>query len=445
MSYRQRGDTASGNGFDSDSTESWGRFSPGGGLAGSSHAHGDAIVLTDDGPEEDSGELMGTSDRQGFGTRCIHSGEAPDPTTGAHGVPLYQNVTYAFETHGQIEAMRSGERPHFTYSPRANPTVRCLEVKLADLEGVESSVALSSGMAAISGAMMTLLANGGHVVASDHLYELTQAFFTTDLPAFGASATFVDVSDPAAVEQAITTRTRAIYAEPFSNPYLRVTDPGMLADIARRHDLTLVMDNTFLSPALLRPSDFGADIVLHSATKYLSGNGQVQGGIISGPRQLIEPIRSRSHHFGAALSPFSAWLLLAGIHTLSLRMERHSENAMRLATALAAHPAVERVHYPGLASDPGHAVAASMVGRGDDRFGGMISFTLAGGCQAVGPFLDALRLCTIAVSLGDCSTLVWPWHEGNLVRISTGLEDFADLKRDVTHALDACVPAAVAD
>ena len=382
---------------------------------------------------------------QGFSTRCIHAGEAPDPTTGAHGVPLYQNVTYAFQTYGQVEAMRSGERPHFTYSPRANPTVRCLEAKLANLEGTETAVALNSGMAAISGALLTTLAGGGHIVASSHLYDQTRVFLTDELPRLGASSTFVDVADPAAVHAAITPKTRAIYAEPFSNPHLQVANLRQLAHIAHERDLILIVDNTFLSPALLRPAELGADLIIHSATKYLSGNGQVQGGVVSGPRRLIEPMRAQSLLLGSALSPFAAWMLLAGIHTLPLRMERHSQNAMRLATLLESHPAVERVNYPGLCSHGGHETAVAMVGRGETRFGGMISLSLAGGHAAFGPFLNALELCTIAVSLGDCSTLVWPWPHENLIRISTGLEDFDDLARDVSLALDACVPAAVAD
>ena len=377
----------------------------------------------------------------GFGTRCIHAGEAPDPTTGAHGVPLYQNVTFAFETNGQVEAMRSGERPHFTYSPRGNPTVRCLELKIADLEGTEASVAMSSGMAAVSSVLLTLLANGGHLVASDQLYDLTSDFLRDDLPALGGSTSFVDLSDSDAIREAITPQTRAIYVEAFSNPLLRVSDIRVLARIAAENDLVLVVDNTFLSPALLRPVAVGADVVLHSATKYLSGNGQVQGGVVSGPRRLIDSIRSRALHLGAAMSPFAAWLLLAGIHTLPLRMERHSENASRLANVLAAHPAVAEVHYPGLSSDPGHTLAASLLGAGQHHFGGMIAFTLAAGRDAMGPFLDALDLCTIAVSLGDSSTLVWPWPCGNMIRISTGLEDFADLEADIVRALNAVVPA----
>jgi methionine-gamma-lyase len=378
----------------------------------------------------------------GFATRCIHSGEAPDPTTGAHGVPLYQNVTFAFETNGQVEAMRSGDRPHFTYSPRGNPTVRCLELKIADLEGTEASVAMSSGMAAISSVLLTLLADGGHLVASDQLYDLTRDFLCEDLGALGGSATLVDLSDTDAIRDAMTPQTRAIYVESFSNPLLRVTDIRLLARTAHENDLVLVVDNTFLSPALLRPAALGADVVLHSATKYLSGNGQVQGGVVSGSRRLIDPIRSRALRLGAAMSPFAAWLLLAGIHTLPLRMERHSENASRLAKVLAAHPAVAEVHYPGLSSDPGHALAASLLGADEDRRGGMIAFTLAGGREVVGQFVDTLEMCTIAVSLGDSSTLVWPWPCSNLIRISTGLEDFVDLEADISRALNAVVPAA---
>jgi cystathionine beta-lyase/cystathionine gamma-synthase len=382
---------------------------------------------------------------QEFATRCIHAGEGPDPTTGAHGVPLYQNVTYAFETNAQVEAMRTGERPHFTYSPRGNPTVRCLEAKIADLEGAEFAVALNSGMAAISAALLSVATGGGHIIASHHIYDLSRSFLVDELPALGGAATLVDVSRPDAIETALTPQTRAIYAEPFSNPRLHVADLRMLAEIARRHRLLLIIDNTFLSPALLRPIELGADLVVHSATKYLSGHGQVQGGVVSGPRRLIEPIRERSLLYGTSMSPFAAWLLLSGIHTLPLRMARHSDNAMRLARLLETHPAAAQVNYPGLASHPGHAIAASLVGANDDRFGGMVSFTLRGGCAAVAPFIDRLELCTLAVSLGDCSTLVWPWPGGDLIRISTGLEAFADLERDVCRALDAVILAVAAD
>lgn len=372
-----------------------------------------------------------------FETRCVHAGEAPDPTTGAHGVPIYQNVTYAFETYGQVEAMRSGDRPHFSYSPRGNPTVRCFEAKIADLEGAEATVALNSGMAAISGAVLALAGNGGHVVASDHVYDLTRDLLRDELPRFGATATFVDINDESAILSAITSNTRAIYAEPVSNPLLRVTDLEMVARVARETALPLIVDNTFLSPAILRPLEHGATVVIHSATKYLSGNGQVQGGVVSGPRDIVRRVIDQMQILGTAMPPFSAWLLLAGSHTLALRMARHSENARLLADTLAAHPAVAEVNYPGLDSHLRHGIAA--VHFGDSGFGGMLSFRLR--CpQDQAPFLNHLRVCTIAVSLGDAGTLVWPWPNSDLIRISAGLEAPADLVKDVRDALDALPP-----
>jgi methionine-gamma-lyase len=373
-----------------------------------------------------------------FETRCVHAGEAPDPTTGAHGVPIYQNVTYAFETYGQVEAMRSGERPHFSYSPRGNPTVRCLEAKIANLEGAEATVAFNSGMAAISGAILAVVGNGGHIVASDHVYDLTRDLLRDELPRFGAAASFVDINDPSAIADAITPETRALYAEPVSNPLLRVTDLEMVADVAREHGLPLIVDNTFLSPAILRPLDHGATVVIHSATKYLSGNGQVQGGVVSGPRDIVQRVVSQMQILGTAMPPFSAWLLLAGTHTLALRMSRHSENAQALAELLIAHPAVASVNYPGLACHHRHDAATRLFG--DNGFGGMLSFRLRRP-EDQGPFLNRLQLCTIAVSLGDTGTLVWPWANSDLIRISAGLEAPHDLAEDVQAALDA-LPAA---
>lgn len=369
-----------------------------------------------------------------FETRCVHAGEAPDPTTGAHGVPLYQNVTYAFETYAQVEAMRSGERPHFSYSPRGNPTVRCLEAKIADLEGAEATVALNSGMAAISGVLLGLAGNGGHIVASDHVYDLTRDLLRDELPRFGATATFVDIDDASAIAAAITPQTRAIYAEPVSNPLLRVTDLEKVARVAREHGLPLIVDNTFLSPAILRPLEHGATVVVHSATKYLSGNGQVQGGVVSGPRDIIQRVIDQMQILGTAMPPFSAWLLLAGSHTLALRMARHSENAQALADLLLGHPAVAEVNYPGLSRHARHEAAARLFG--DNGFGGMLSFRLKRRDDQ-GAFLNHLQLFTIAVSLGDTSSLAWPWHNSDLIRISAGLEATSDLVEDVRAALDA--------
>ena len=383
--------------------------------------------------------------RHGFGTRSVHAGEAPDPSTGAHGVPLYQNATYAFRSYEQLEAMRAGLAPHFTYAPRGNPTVRCLELKLADLEGAEPAVATASGMAAISATLLHLLAGGGHLVASADVYEQTCLFLRQDLPGLGATVSSVDFTDLGAVEAAITQSTRALYAEPFSNPTLRVADLPALAAVARRHAIPLVVDNTFLSPALLRPLEHGADIVIHSATKYLSGHGQVQGGVIGGRRAVITPITETLLRLGGAMSPFAAWVLLAGIKTLPLRMTRHGANAMRIARLLVEHPAVATVNYPGLTNHPGHEIARRLVGGDEDRFGGMVSLTLQGGTAAIGPFINGLKLWTLAVSLGDCSSLVWPFAGTDLVRLSVGIEDCADLEADLAGALDRLPLAAVAD
>jgi methionine-gamma-lyase len=379
--------------------------------------------------------------RHGFGTRSVHAGEAPDPTTGAFGVPVYQNTTYAFRSFDDLEAFREGRSPHFVYTRDSNPTVRCLEVKIADLEGAEAAVAGASGMAVISATLLHLVPHGAHLVASQDLYPVTQSFLCDSLTAHGATVTFVDCGDAAAVAAAIGPATRAIFTESFSNPTLRVADLPGLAALARERNLPLVVDNTFLSPALLRPIEVGATIVLHSATKYLGGHGNVLAGVACGPRATIGAIARTLSQHGGALSPFGAWVLLNGVKTLPLRMAQHCANAAQLAALLAAHPAVARVHYPGLPGDPGHALASRLVG---ERCGGMIAFRLHGGLAATRAFLNALELCTIAVSLGDCGTLIWPFEEsglaeregvGPLLRLSVGIEDTADLVGDIAGAL----------
>jgi methionine-gamma-lyase len=235
----------------------------------------------------------------------------------------------------------------------------------------------------------------------------------------------------AAVEAAVSPDTRAIYCETFSNPDLKVADIAKLAELAHRHSAVLVVDNTFLSPALLRPLEYGADFVIHSATKYLAGHGQAMGGVVAGPRNQISAISARMARFGGVLSPFSAWLLLIGVKTLPLRMERHTATAARLAEFLAGHPAVERVNYPGLTGDAGHETAMRLT---DGPAGGLLSMRLHGGCDAVGEFVDGLRLFTIAVSLGEYTSLVWPYPDG-LIRLAIGLEDSEDLEADLQAAL----------
>ncbi len=372
--------------------------------------------------------------RDAFATRAVHAGEAPDPTTGAHGTPLYQNATYAFHSFEQLERWREGREPHFVYARDSNPTVRVLELKLANLEGAEDAAASANGMAAIAATLMHLARSGGHVVVADELYFGTKDILTTDLPAAGASVTRVDATEPAAVAAAIQPDTRAVYVEVVSNPSVRVVDLCAIAAIARDRGVALVVDNTFLSPALLRPLEHGADVVIHSATKYLSGHGQVLGGVVSGPGELIGPIRERLVRTGGTMTPFAAWTLLSGVKTLPLRVERHSANALRLARVLRDHPAVARVNYPGLPEHPGHTTMCELVG---NRFGGMLSFALRSGTSGHRAFFTTLRLPALAVSLGDCGSLIWPYSGTDLIRFSVGIEDPEDLEADLRGALDA--------
>jgi methionine-gamma-lyase len=376
-----------------------------------------------------------------FLTRSVHAGEAADPTTGAHGVPIYQNTTYGFRSYDELAAYRQGQRPHFVYARDGNPTVRSLEVKLAALEGAEDAVACASGMAAISATLLHLLGDGGHLVASDDIYAVARDLLLDDLPRAGARVTFCDTASPEAVEAALETDTRALYVETLSNPLLRVADLDALVTIAGRRGIPLVVDNTFLSPALLRPLEHGASLVLHSATKYLSGHGHVLGGVVCGPRTLVGPIRRLLSHLGGAMGAFEAFLLLAGVKTLPLRMAQHCANADRLARLLDAHPAVAAVHWPGLPAHPGHAAAERLTA---GRHGGVLSFRLHGGVPVLRAFLDALELGTLAVSLGECSTLVWPFEEEGVVRLAVGIEATADLEADLTRALAAAAAELVA-
>jgi methionine-gamma-lyase len=373
------------------------------------------------------------SNQYRFDTRSIHAGEAPDPSTGAHGVPIYQNTTFAFRSFDQVKAWGAGQAPHYLYSREGNPTVRCFELKMADLEEAEAAVAGSTGMAVIAATLVDVMCNGGHLVASEDVYEFTNNLICQDLVGMGGKVTQVDATDLTAVEAAIGPETKAIFVETFSNPHVKVADLEALADLAHRHDALLIVDNTFLSPAILRPMEHGADLVIHSATKYLAGHGQAMGGVVAGNQARIASISHRISRLGGSMSPFAAWLLLAGVKTLPLRVERHSSTAQRIAELLAAHAAVETVNFPGLSSSPGHATAKKLTG---GRYGGLLSFTLKGGEPAIRSFVNALELCTIAVSLGECSTLLWPYDDG-LIRLAVGLEDPEDLVEEIERGLSA--------
>lgn len=377
---------------------------------------------------------MTTDKTHRFDTRVVHAGDAPDPSTGAHGTPLYQNATFAFTSYEQVEALNRGDLPHFIYQRDGNPTVRVLELKLADLEGAEDAVCATTGMAAISAVLFHLAGNGGHIIAAADLYYYSKQILNDDLPAMGASATLVDTRDLDAIAAAFQPNTRAVYVEPFSNPGLRAADIPAIAKLAHDRGALLVVDNTFLSPVLCRPLEHGADIVIHSATKYIAGHGQAMGGVILGACCHIEAIRHRIVRTGSTLAPFPAWMLGIGIKTMALRVHRATANALAVATLLADHPAVAQVNYPGLPTDPGHPVAQSIA---NGHGGGLLSFTLNGGTESIRRFINALTLCTIAVSLGEPTTLVWPYGDGELIRLAVGIEDEVDLLDDICRGLDA--------
>jgi methionine-gamma-lyase len=374
---------------------------------------------------------MPTNPSHGFHTRSIHAGEAPDPATGAHDTPIYQSNTFAMASWEDFQAFWAGDEEVYGYSRDLNPTVHRLERKIADLEGAEATVAAASGMAAISSTLLTV-ATGGHVVAANQIYNTANKLVSEDLPQHGIRFTRVDITDLAAVGAALETGARAIYTECFSNPSLIVADLPALAEIAHRHDAILIVDNTFLTPAILRPLEHGADLVIHSATKYLAGHGQVLGGVVSGSAELTAALRTKVMRLGGALSALSAWLIMTGMKTLPLRMERHSANGLAVAEFLAAHPMVDRVNYPGLPTHAGHEIAHRLTG---GCYGGMLSLTLRDGAQAIPRFAESLRLITFATSLGDTSSLCWPIFNSDLVRLSIGLEDVEDLLADLDQAL----------
>ncbi len=369
---------------------------------------------------------------QGFATRAIHAGERPDPTTRAHNTPIYATATFAFDTAEEkedaVDRAMAGDPTAYFYSRTANPTNRALEEKIASLEGAEDAVVSASGMAAVAATLFAHLGAGDHLIVGDELFVITRVLLEEDFPRRGIGVTTVDITDLAAIERAVTPATRAIFLETSTNPRLRVADLDAVAALAHRHGLLVIADNTFLGPALLRPIEHGADLVLHAATKFLSGHGDAVSGVVSGRSELIMPIRKQTDTLGQAASPFASFLVLRGVRTIVLRSRAASANAAAIAAFLEAHPKVEWVRYPGLASHPDHAIARRLLG---DNAGAMVSFKPRGGLDAMAAFTDHLTLCDIGVSLGDIHTLVYPRpKDGGMIRLSIGCEDVEDLITD---------------
>ncbi len=381
-------------------------------------------------------------DDLGLGTLAIHGGQSPDPTTGAVMQPIYATSTYAQSSPGVHQG--------FEYSRTHNPTRFAWERGVASLEGGSRGFAFASGLAATS-TLLELLDSGDHVVAMDDLYGGSYRLFErVRTRSAGLSFSFADLTDPAAFEAAITPKTKLVWIETPTNPLLKIVDIAAIAAIAKKHGLLVAVDNTFASPMLQRPLEHGADIVMHSATKYLNGHSDMVGGIlvVGDNAELGEQLAFLQNSIGAVQGPFDSFLALRGLKTLHLRMRAHCDNALALAQWLETHPSVEKVLYPGLASHPQHALAARQM----HGFGGMISLYVKGGLDGARRFMERCELFAIAESLGGVESLVNhpaimthasvpPERRAalgiteNLVRLSVGVEDLADLRAELERAL----------
>jgi O-succinylhomoserine sulfhydrylase len=388
-------------------------------------------------------------DNLGFDTLAVRSGQLRTAEL-EHGEAIFATSSFVFENAAQAAARFAGELPGNIYSRFTNPTTRAFEQRLAALEGGEACVATASGMAAITSLCLALLKSGDHIVSSHSIFGTTTTLFDKYLPRFGITTSFVDLTDLDAWGRAIGDDTRLLFVETPSNPLMEIADIGALADLAHRRGCLLVVDNCFCTPALQRPLDLGADLVVHSATKYLDGQGRIVGGAVVGPQQLVgEEVFGVLRTTGPSLSPFNAWVALKGLETLSLRMQAISRQARLLADFLERHPAVERVYHPGLDSHPQHQLAR----RQQLDFGGVVSFVVRGGRNAAWRVIDATRMLSITANLGDVKTTIThpatTTHgrvsdeikaragisEG-LIRVAVGLEDIEDIFTDLSRGLD---------
>ena len=390
----------------------------------------------------------------GFGTLAIHSGVTREDKFQSLTMPIYQTSTFYFNTCEEGGQKFAGEEAGYIYTRLGNPTTSLLEEKVAALEGAEAAAAASSGMGAVSACLWTVAAAGKHIVADKTLYGCTFAFLNHGMRRYGVEVDFVDTSNLEEVKAALKENTVAVYLETPANPSLKIADIKAVAELAHAYnkDIKVICDNTFATPYLTKPLSLGADVVIHSATKYLNGHGDVIAGFVVGSAEFITEVKlfGLKDMTGATIGPQESFLILRGLKTMEVRMERHCANAERLAKYFKSEPKVERVYFPGLEEHPGHDIAAAQMTRG---FGGMIAIEVKGGKEAGMKLVNSLKLCTIAVSLGDAETLVE--HPASmthstytaeelaeadipqgLVRISVGLENVQDLIDDFKQAFE---------
>ena len=393
------------------------------------------------------------NDKCGFGTKAIHAGNVKDSQYGALTTPIYQTSTFVFDSCEQGGRRFAGQEAGHIYTRLGNPTTDVLEAKVAALEGGEGCVATASGMGAISSALWTIAGAGKHIIADGTLYGCTFALLNHGMTRYGVEVDFIDTSDLEAVKAHLKENTCAVYLETPANPNLKITDIAAIAEIVHAYNpaIKVVCDNTFATPALQNPLKLGADVVVHSATKYLNGHGDVIAGFVVGYADFISEVRmfGLKDMTGAVMDPFTSFLILRGLKTLELRMARHCENGMKIARFLTEHPAVEKVYYPGLETHVGHDIATKQM----KDYGGMVSFEVKGGREAGMKLVNALELITVAVSLGDAETLIehpasmthstYTEEElaesgiaAGLIRLSAGLENAEDIIADLKQALD---------
>ena len=382
-------------------------------------------------------------------TLAVRAGQVRS-AEGEHSEALFLTSSYVFASAAEAAARFTGELPGNVYSRYTNPTVRTFEERIAALEGAEQAVATASGMAAILSTCMALLKAGDHLVCSRSVFGTTTVLLNQFMAQFGVETTYVDLTDLAAWRAALRPETRMLFLETPSNPLSDVADLDALAELARARGVLLAVDNCFCTPALQRPLEWGADIVIHSATKYLDGQGRCLGGVVLGRAELMAEVLGFLRSAGPTLSPFNAWVFTKGLETLRLRMEAHSASALALAQWLREQPAVERVFYAGLPDHPGHELAK----RQQRAFGGVLAFRVRDGREAAWRVIDATRILSLTANLGDAkSTIVHPATTthgrltveeraragitDNLIRVAVGLEDIGDIKADLARGLDA--------
>lgn len=382
-------------------------------------------------------------------TSAVHGGEPREFAHNSLSLPIVQTATYTFKNTAELVAYMEGHSEREEYGRYGNPTVRVLEERVAALEGAEDAVAFSSGMAATTSAILALVGQGSHVVLFNDCYRRTRQFVTTFLSRFGVRFTLIGSADLAALEAAIEPDTKLVISEAPTNPFLAVVDLPRMAEICRARRIKTLVDSTFATPFNLRPAELGVDLIVHSATKYLSGHNDVLAGVVAGKAGLVSLVRDVRHMMGAICDPHAAYLVHRGLKTLALRIAQQNASAQALAEALERHPSVARVFYPGLASHPNHATAVALMRGG---YGGVVTFELKGDLASTGRFIDALKIPRIAPSLGGVESLVeqpalmsyfelsTEQREGigmkdTLVRYAVGIEDTSELVADVTEAL----------